>query len=381
MGDELDGCTVLWDASTLDDELDRDYLVAGLDLGVTSPPVGDIGRVLATTLTTLENTLNTTLASPIEGDTLTAVTNLLGTVLGGLAGIGLGNNPVTIELDGEVDLDPVRDLLTEDLTDGVVTVNLSTGEVRADLALLVGESYGDGDGLNGRDPNTSVLQPDVINALLARIATLVNDFVANDLEQALLATLYATTVTVDIAAKVDLTVLGVTVASIADLTIGLDLSIGALLGKDGYPANPPAVDLKLLPLTPVLSWLLSGLTDLVLGLISPLTNAIITDLIPGLGSILIEPLVGTVTSTLATVVGTTLPPLIEALRPVFELLALVLKLTLNAQPDQPGSVGAPTAAPPGRYFVSALHVQVVGDEASVLDLWAASSSVGPATSR
>lgn len=102
-------------------------------------------------------------------------------------------------------------------------------------------------------------------------------------------------------------------------------------------------------------------------------------------SLVVMPVLGLVTGLVSEIVseliGEALPPLVSALPPVFDVLAVVIKVTLDAQPDQPGSVGAPAAAVDGRYFVSALHVQVLGTDESVPDLWAGSSSVGPPTVR
>ncbi len=56
-------------------------------------------------------------------------------------------------------------------------------------------------------------------------------------------------------------------------------------------------------------------------------------------------------------------------------------MRLNAQADQsasPFAMGPPIrGGHPDRYFVSALHVQAVGAESALFDLYLASSSVRP----
>ncbi|WP_167052005.1 choice-of-anchor G family protein [Salinibacterium sp. ZJ77] len=382
---EFDGCEALWDGAAAA-HLDRDYLVADVDLLVDSPLVQTIGTTISGTLDELETGINALLNSPLEGDALAAVTGLLDTVLGGLAGIGLGQNPLTVQIGGSIDLQPVRDLLDDDISDGVVTINLSDGSIRADLAALVGEAYQDGSGLNGRDPNTSILTPEVINALLARVSTMLDRFVVEQIEPKILELLYGVNLDVLIAADVTLSVLGYELLNVARLTVDLDLSVGRLLGQTGYPDNGVDIDIALLDGS-ILSFLLAPLNLLISSLLTGLLDPIVSTLIPGLADAVLLPLLGVVTSlvsgVVADLVGTALPPLVEALRPVFDLLESVVKLTLNAQPDQPGTVGAPVSAPRlGEYFVSALNVKVIGAaEAAVLDLYLANASVGPARAR
>jgi len=385
---ELDACAVAWNPAALATELDREYLVAGLDLGYTSDLVSGLGTGLATTLTGLQSSLNTLLTAQVSASAISSLTSYLGTSLGGIADVGLGSDPVTVTVSGAVNLAPVSALLTNDITDGVVTVNLASGRVSADLAALLGQNYADSDGLNGRDPNTSVLQPGVINALLTRISTLLTNFVTNTIQPAIAKAILDTSVSVTIAAHLDATVsvlgLGLTTLPNAlSLTIGVSGTIGGFTGAAGYAAPTNSSSLTVFgSYGGLVITALNALLGLVTGSI---VTAVTSGVVPYVGSIVVQPILvslsASVTSTLATVVGTTIPALITALRPVLEVLATVLRITLNAQPDQPDGVGSPAATAPGRYFESALHVGVVNGSTSLLSLWAASASVGPAAKR
>jgi hypothetical protein len=62
---------------------------------------------------------------------------------------------------------------------------------------------------------------------------------------------------------------------------------------------------------------------------------------------------------------------------VLAALRSLVDVTVNARPDQPGSVGEPDAAAADRWFQSAVHVGVVDDTAaSVAEFFLANASVG-----
>lgn len=386
---ELDGCAATWDQEALADELNREYLVAGLDLAYTSDLVSGLGTSLATTLDTLETTLNGLLTAQVPPTAISSLTSSLTGVLGPIAGVSLGDDPVTASVSGVINLDPVVALLTNDLSDGVVTINLASGRVNVDLAALLGESYEDSDGLNGRDPNTSVLQPDVINALLVRISNVLNAFITGPVEDAITTAIYDTEVTVELGAHLDATVsvvvLGtLTVPNVVNVTSTISGKIGGFIGVPGYSASTASTSVALLDNdeNAVVVTALNGLLTLITG---PIVNGVSTTVRGTVGSSLVAPLVGSlttsVTSTVATITGVTIPNLITELDPVLDALATLVRVTLNAQPDQPDSVGPPVPSVPGRYFVSALHVGVVNAGDTLLALWVASASVGPADRR
>ncbi len=383
----FDGCGALWSPATTSSRLSREYLVSGLGLGFTSDLVSGFGTSLQGTLTTLQSTLNTTLNAAVSASVVSAVAAKLTSALTGIAGIGLGNDPVQVTVAGTVNLAPVTALLGSDISDGVVTLNLASGRVTADLAALLGQSYADSNGLNGRAANTSVLTPGVINALLTRISTLLTNFVTNTIQPAIAKVILDTAITIRVVAHLDATVtvltLGlITVPNIIEVDSLFSGTIGGFTGASGYAAPTVGTQVNLLPGGGLATAALNTLLGVVTG---PIVSGIATTLLPAIGGIVVAPLLTSlsaiVTSTLAGVTGTTIPALITALAPVLNLLAQLVKLTLNAQPDQPGSVGPPVASVAGRYFVSALQVGVVNGGTSVLALWAASSSVGPQARR
>jgi hypothetical protein len=383
---ELDSCPTIWDTSSFSGALDRDYLVAALRLGLTSDLVSGFGSTVDTTLEGLQLALDTELNAAVDTSIVTAVTSLLGTALQGIAGVSLGSNPAVVTVTGTVNLAPVRALLVQDITDGVVTINLASGRVSADLGALLGEAYADGDGLNGRTANTTVLQPAVINALLTRVSALLTSFVTNTIQPAVAKAILDTAIVVKVGATLNAVVTVIVPVHVPDI-IRLDSqfsgTIGGFTGAAGYAAPTVASTVTLLPGQSGL--VLEALNLLLAGVTGPLIAAVVSTVLPSIGSLVVQPiLVGlsaTVTGALATLTGTTVPALITALRPVFDLLATLVRITLNAQPDQPGSVGPPAASPAGRYFVSALQVGVVSGASSLLSLWAASASVGPYTRR
>lgn len=379
----LDGCDALWDASSLASELDRDYLVASLGLGLTSNVLSGLGQSLDAALVSLQTTLNSTLNADVPG---ALVDTLEGTLLGpldALAGISLGSDPLTVSVTGAVDLTSVRGLLTNTLSDGVVSVNLSTGRLSVDLAALLGDAYADSNGLNGRGPNTSVLTPDVINALLVRVSTILEDFISSTVQDALLAALLNTVVVVDIGIELDVFALLANRPDALKITATVTGSLGGLAGRAGYAApstsystgfNLTGITLVDSAIEAVVGSLLAVALPLALGTVLPSVSSAVV-------SPLLATLEGLISSTVAGIVGTTLPAVVTQLGGVLTVLSSVVRVLLNAQPDQPNGVAAPAVASTGRWFVSALHVGVVNGGASLLDVWAASSSVGPYAKR
>jgi hypothetical protein len=68
---------------------------------------------------------------------------------------------------------------------------------------------------------------------------------------------------------------------------------------------------------------------------------------------------------------------LSVLSPLIAAIGTLLSITLNAQPDQPNATGTPSGSPqPDEFFVSSLHLSAVNG-VSLLDLWLATSSVGP----
>ena len=389
---ELDSCGTLWSGAAPGADLARDYLVQDLGLALTSATVTDVAAELRASIADLETTLDalSPAGTAITGPALTAVQSEVASILD-LDLLGVDISLASLDgatVDVDVDLDPVVDAVSGELTDGIVTIDLTTGLVHADLAALFDEAYGSSGGLNGLPANTSVLTAPVLAELSTRAGVLFTDFVDLTLQPALDAALEAATVTVvlDATLRTRATVLLTTVN-----VLGLDLHTeitGTVGGFTGVPGAPtPVVATTVTEASPGILNTLLALLGISLGsLTTAVTNAVaaplVTALVPVIGSQVITPLLATATATTASTVSSltsvTVPAFLVAFDPVLSALQTLVDVTVNARPDQPGSVGEPDAADPGRWYQSALHVGVVdAATASVAEFYLANASVGP----
>lgn len=374
-----DSCGPLWRGAAPGSALVREYLVDDLGLDVTSSLVADAASAIRTSLTTLEATIDA-----LDSATTTipaALTAALSSALD-LGVVSLGSVE-SLGLTVDVDLAPVRALVAGPLTDGVVTVDLSTGRVSADLEALFGAAYASSTGLNGLAPNTSVLTPPVLAAISTRVGRILTMFVTTTLRDAVLAAVQNASVSIAISAKLDVVVAGIPVLNALRLQTALAGTVGSFLGTAGHAAPTATTTVVVLPglglVTAAVNALLSSTLSTIVGAV--LTNA------RAIGATVVTPLVATIdgllTTALAGITGTTIPALVTSLSGVLTVLGSLLKVTVNARPDvAAGSVGPPTTAAVGRYFETALHVGVVnGSAASLASLFLANASVGPNTLR
>jgi predicted ribosomally synthesized peptide with SipW-like signal peptide len=393
---ELDSCASLWSGAAPGADLVRDYLVQDLGLALTSATVTDVASEIRTSVTDLETALDavTPAGTAITGAALASVQASLASVLDlDLLGVDISLaslDSATIGVD--FDLDPVVAAVSGQLTDGLVTIDLTSGLVQVDLAALFDAAYGSSGGLNGLPANTSVLTAPVLAELSARVGGLIAGFVNLTLQPALDAALEAATVTVtlDATLRTQATVLFTTVD-----VLGLDLhteitgTIGGFTGVPGAPA--PIVDTTVTEssagiLNALLLLLGINLNALTTAVVDAVAAPLVTDLVPVIGSQVVAPLLttatGTTASTLSSLTSTTVPAFLDALDPVLGALQSLVDVTVNARPDQAGSVGEPDAADAGRWYQSAIHIGVVDDSSvSVAEFYLANASVGPNTLR
>lgn len=381
----LDACAPLWAGDDLTDHLVREYLVSELDLGLRSSLVTDLVTSITGEVNALEDDLDLLLdEQALTGATFTTLAGLINGVLTGLAAtIGplAGGTVNSIVVDADFELAPVLALLTGDIhdADGLVTVNLGTGAITADLEGIAG-------GLAGKAPNTSLLTPAILGDISTRVGQALTDFVNGTLAPAITAQLLAATVTVDIGATLQILTQNVNLAT--TITGSLGQFTGALPGDPVVVSEITAGSGVLNLLDVLLGGTLSAvLTSITAGLVAPL----LTDVVPQIGSLVLAPLIADggaadllVDATVLELTGTLIPGLLADLAPVFGLLGSVLQVSVNAQPDQAGDVPFPNAPIPpdvpvaGRFFVSALRIAAL-DLASdpLLEVNLASSSVGP----
>jgi hypothetical protein len=388
---EFDSCASLWSGSAPGAELVRDYLVDDLGVALTSATVTDAAAALRASITALEATLDALAptGTAITGSARTAVQNALTSIVDlDLLGVDVSLaslDTATVQLD--VDLAPVVDAVSGPLSDGVVTIDLTNGRIEADLAALFDDAYGSSGGLNGLPANTSVLTAPVLAELSARVGDLLDDLVDVSVEPALDAALDAATVTVvlDATLRTRATVLFTTI-NVLGLHLHTEITgtVGGFTGVSGAPTPVAATTV-----TEASSGILTGLLALVGTNLGALTSAVatavaaplVTDLVPVLGTQVVAPLrvaaAATTAATVSSLTGTTIPASLVALEPVLTALRTLVDVTVNARPDQPGTVGAPDTATAGRWFQSAVHVGIVDDTAaSVAEFFLANASVG-----
>lgn len=389
---ELDSCASLWAGSAPGADLLRDYLVQDLGLALTSATVTDVASEIRASVTALETTLDALApgGTAISGPALASVQTALASILDlDLLGVDISLASLdTATIGVDFDLDPVLAAVSGELTDGVVTIDLTSGLVHADLAALFDEAYGSSGGLNGLPANTSVLTAPVLAELSTRAGLLLTQFIDLTLQPALDAALEAATVSVvlDATLRTQATVLFTTVN-----VLGLDLHseiTGTVGGFTGMPGAPtPVVATTVTEASPgILNALLAllgiDLSSLTTAVVGAVAGPLVTDLVPVVGTQVVAPLLATATTTAASSVSllatVTVPAFLVALDPVLAVLGTLVDVTVNAQPDQVGSVGEPDDAAVGRWFQSALHVGVVdGGALSVAEFYLANASVGP----
>ena len=169
-------------AATANGDLDvasGDYSLANAYLTFSSPAIADLTPKVNSALQEVQNVLNE-LVGPNGGlvDDVNALLVGIDPLLN-LAG-GSANVTATINTGDLTEL--VRSILEEEYGDGAVSFDLETGEVRVDLAALVGGN------LNNLPENTELLTDAIVNQILSGITTRVStiaDQVVEKVEDAL----------------------------------------------------------------------------------------------------------------------------------------------------------------------------------------------------
>ncbi|SOC88654.1 hypothetical protein SAMN05660766_2363 [Curtobacterium sp. 314Chir4.1] len=319
----------------------RDYGIASLDLRVDSPLVGALAAAVDDTVVQLDTAVGAlggsdgVLARTIDQGVL----GVLGTLTGGL---GLGTVGGTVVLSGPDLGAAVSPLLAEPVqdADGTITLDLSAGTIRVDLAHLLGD---DEHGLNDLPRNHEVVLDAVtLGAVADRLGQVVDAW-ANRITAALTTALGSIHLRIALAADLSAPLLGVRVP-IAKLSVGVDTGIAALMS--GQTKLTVGVDLLGLPL----GGLLGVVTGLATSLVNPLTQAVVGELATRLFA-----LVDSLGTTITTTIG---GPVVTALATVLAGLPGVLSLRVNVQEDSvPAGPGGGRAAT-GRHTETALRLTI-----------------------
>ncbi|WP_159573309.1 choice-of-anchor G family protein [Curtobacterium sp. 18060] len=322
--------------------LERDYGIASLDLRVDSPLVGALVTAVNDTVVQLDAAVD---ALGGQDGVLARTINqgVLG-VLGGLTGsLGLGTIGGTVEITGPDLAGAVAPLLAEPVQDagGTLSLDLSAGSVRVDLAHLLGD---DEHGLNDLPPNHEVVLDAVtLGALADRLGQVVDAW-AGKITTALTTALGSLHVRIALAADLSAPlVLGIRV-KIATLSIGVDTGVAALMAGQ----TKLSVGVALLGLD--LGGLLGVVTGLATSLVNPLTQAVVGTLTTRLFA-----LVGTLGTTLTTTIG---GPVVRALGTVLARLPGVLSLRVNVQQDLAAAPTPADRATTGQYTQTALRLSI-----------------------
>ena len=336
----------------------RSYGIARLDLNSTSAVIGAVSTQGAAAISALSTTING-LAGPSGtiSTTLTTLTKAAITPVLGTLQLGTTTATTTVTLN----LAPVSALLTQTLTDGVVTINLAAGTLTVRLDGLLGGA----NGLNGLAPNTDlVLDSTVINDITARTTALLTGWRTQLVTAATTAVDgAAVTSTVDIA----LTLLG---AHVADVHVALSGTLGQVrAGTATLSVTAAAV-----------SGLLPGVKTTVDTVLTAILNTAFnaagkTTVLSGVAAA-VNPVVTTALTTFGASLSTATAPVVTMLGSLLTGLQAVLSIKVNVQPDQANAPATPTARST-EYQVSALRIGVVNGAASAASVWLAQSWAGP----
>ncbi|MFO7244756.1 MAG: choice-of-anchor G family protein [Actinomycetes bacterium] len=320
----LDGCDYMWGAD-IEDVLDREYLAAGLVTEIDSPTVGTLSQTVSGLVTTLNGAVAGLVGN--GGVASELLTGLLGVV--DLGVVSTSQSEIT---GATIDLTAVSDLATATRSDeaGAVAVNFGEGTIRIDTAALLARAYPDeyGNGLNGLDPNTNILDdPAVVEELSEALTEVLADWV-DAVDDAVQAALDGLRIEAQLV---------VSVVLLPTVNIAIDASLDELEAGDGINATGGLV--------------LSGLVNGATGLIGPVLAGIIRGALPAVSATLSE-------------LDLAVDPLVEVVADVYSALFLdgIVAVTVNAQNDPSTGDAEPAdwaGLPDGRYDVAALRIGVL----------------------
>jgi predicted ribosomally synthesized peptide with SipW-like signal peptide len=357
---QLDGCDMINGWPTLDPtpEAQRQYGIAGLDLNAAIPAVGTLSTQGASLVGAVPAQLNALLGT---GGLTTGISDGIKGIVDPLLGaLALGTYSTTASLTAP-DLTGVTALMTESMTDGIVTVNLGTGTVKVNIASLAGSTLG----LNGMEPNHAVvLDAAMTTAVTTRVTALLDSWKNRVLAALTMAisniTLQATT-TIDLKAPVLGTALAKVTVAIGPASLG-----SYLAGTATAPVVTPQV-----------------LGGNALGVVTTLLNSLLGPLNTGTNNVVKNVLNATIfnaglVANLGASLQLLITPVINAVGPLLTAVRTLVAINVNVQPDQswPGTKPADVTAAAGEYKVSAIRVGLV-DSAGLLSLQLGSSSAGP----
>ena len=169
----LDSCVMTngWPMLDTTPTVQRQYGIAGLDLTAAIPAVGTLSTQGASLVGAVPTQLNALLGT---GGLTTGISDGISALINPLLGsLSLGSISTTATLSAP-DLSGVTAMMTESMTDGIVTINLGTGTVKVNIASLAGSTT---TGLNGMEPNHAVvLDAAMTTAVTSRVTALLDSW-------------------------------------------------------------------------------------------------------------------------------------------------------------------------------------------------------------
>src|SRR5690625_2902614 len=302
-------------------DIEREYLLAGAELVVSSPLVGGLAGQIQGAVEDISDGVNALLGpeGAIQGalDVLSIAPIMISLpVVGDVLSVDIGSP----QLSTTVNLGNITEgLLTQPLVseNGLVSINLSTGEIQVDLAML---HQGN---LNNFLPNTELLSAGEVTQIVETAKLLLGeavDLVTEAVQDALNDT--ELTLTID----PELQAIGGTLSGDFEITLS-----GTLAEFTGQTASEPSVSVTgevtiELPVVPDVTIPAGELLGLV-------TEPILTQLVPGIGSAL-NPLLDDASGVVADVVDPLISGVTGVLDPVMtDLLNEIISITVNKQDD------------------------------------------------
>ncbi|HEV7204142.1 MAG TPA: choice-of-anchor G family protein [Jatrophihabitans sp.] len=303
----------------------RDYTIAGARLDLNSPLVatliGDLNTALGAASTTINGLTASLVTSVISG-----VNSVMSTLTGLVPGVGVVSNTLSASVTADLQA-ALASVLSQTLTDGIVSIDLGTGQVTADLAALSGS-------LNGLPPNTPVLGASMITALVSRITALLTGL-QSQISTAVTSALGAVTATLSG---------GICLLQVAAVcTAGLDVA---------YNGTLAALASGSAALTVTGAGLLAPL------LVGPALTTVV-HAVQGALAAVASPALTTAVTGVAGAASTGVTTLLAALSPVLTAIPGVLAFTVNVQE---------TGSSPGSYREVAMRVGVGSGSVATLDL-------------
>ncbi|MFS2076376.1 choice-of-anchor G family protein, partial [Curtobacterium sp. CT11-133] len=333
-------------------DVTTDYQVAGAQVRLVSPAVQQLVTSLDTTLGTTDDTVNAAIGE--DGLTTDLTAALLDPVTDAVNTLGLGVltlDDTTAQLTADVDLQGALATVTQQpLTDGPVTIDLSSGVVTIDLAQLYT--------LNDLPANTTLLDDATINA---QITGAISDILTEQLPALLTTTLTNALDVADVQLVVD-TGVDLLGADVAGLTLTVDTTVGDLLGTgDGATLTVTG----------------DGILGPVLGTLDPLLQPLLdSTIVPALTGILGDVLGGDFVADTVQTLLTTITSTVTALDPLLDVVNQLVSVTINSQTAP--AFTEPTADDTGATTVRAVRVQLLpAADLATVDLATATVQADP----